>query len=100
MTQLAKLRRFFSPTVLSMVGLLVVATAARIPLFPQVAYMAPNPVPFSDAGVWELWSRTLWEHGLDDLSLIEPKTYLGYHYVFWAVGQVYGLISPDFELGT
>lgn len=100
MTQLAKLRRFFSPTVLSMVGLLVVATAARIPLFPQVAYMAPNPVAFSDAGVWELWSRTLWEHGLDDLSLIEPKTYLGYHYVFWAVGQVYGLISPDFELGT
>ncbi len=88
MTQLAKVGRLLSPAMLAMVGLLIVAAIARVLLFPQVAYLTPNPVPFSDTAVWELWSRTLWEHGLDDLSLIEPKTYLGYHYVFWAVGQV------------
>lgn len=85
---------------LSLFAIAVAATVARLPLFDQIAYMAPNPVPFSDATVWELWSRDLWVHGLDDLSKIEPRTYVGYHYVFWAVGQVYALMSPDFEIGT
>ena len=94
------LRRLLSPAGLAIVSLLIIAAAVRIPLFPQIAHMAPNPVPFSDAAVWEVWSRALWQHGLDDLSQIEPRTYVGYHYVFWAVGQVYGLMSPDFEIGT
>src|SRR3990172_3187757 len=90
--------RLVSPVVLAFAVLVVVAVAVRAPLFPHIAYMAPNPVPFSDATVWEVWSRDLWEHGLDDLSQIEPKTYVGYHYVFWAVGQVYGFISPHFHI--
>ena len=89
-----------TPAALSMGALLLVALAVRLALFPQVAYMAPNPLPFSDAAVWEVWSREIWEHGLDDVSRIEPKTYLGYHYVFWAVGLVYSRISPEFELET
>lgn len=100
MTRLARVRQLFTPVVLIMTGLLGIALAARLSLFPQIAYQTPNPEPFADIAVWEVWSRTLWERGLDDVSEITPKTYLGYHYVFWAVGQVYGLMSPDFELGT
>ena len=85
---------------LALIGLVVVAMAARLPLFNLIAHMAPNPAPFSDVAVWEHWSRELWRYGLDDLSRIEPRTYVGYHYVFWAIGQVYALMSPDFELGT
>lgn len=89
-----------SLSALGLGALIGLALAARLPLFPQVAYMAPNPTPLSDSAVWEVWSRALWQHGLDDLSAIEPRTYVGYHYVFWAVGQVYALMSPGFELGT
>lgn len=75
---------------------MVAAVAARAPLFPYSAYMSIDP-PLSDAAVWQLWVKTLWEHGLDDISEISPKTYVGYHYVFWVVAQVYALMSPDFE---
>jgi len=98
MTPTGRVRRLLP--LLSLAGLIAAALAVRLPLFNQVAYMAPNPVPFSDAAVWELWARDLWRYGLDDLSRIEPRTYVGYHYVFWAVGQVYALTSPDFEIGT
>ncbi len=90
--------KLLSPAALAMAALVIVALAVRLPFFPYSAYMSVNP-PLSDAAVWELWSRTLWQHGLGNISLIEPKTYVGYHYVFWAVGEVYGLFSPDFKLG-
>ncbi len=91
--------KLLSPAALGMAGLVIIALAVRLPFFPYTAYSWVNPV-LSDAAIWELWSRTLWQHGLGNISMIEPRTYVGYHYVFWAVGEVYGLFSPDFELRT
>ncbi len=93
-------KRLLSPAALAMAGLTIIALAVRLPFFPYAAYTWVDP-PLSDAAVWELWSRTLWQHGLGNISVIEPRTYVGYHYVFWAVAEVYGhFFSPDFELGT
>ena len=94
------LRRRPSLSLLALAGLIILAGLARVPLFPLVAYMAPEPAPFSDSAVWELWSRDLYRGGLHNLSDIKPETYLGFHYVLWGVAQVYGRISPEYELGT
>ncbi|MGB2694542.1 MAG: hypothetical protein WBD55_05070 [Dehalococcoidia bacterium] len=98
MVRFGSLRRLFSPTVLALAGLALLALVPRLALFPHTAYLAPNPHPLADATVWQIWGRDLWRYGLDDIDQITPKTYLGYHYVFWAVAQVYALTSPDFVI--
>ncbi|MCH7718620.1 MAG: hypothetical protein IIB21_04045, partial [Chloroflexi bacterium] len=46
------MRQLFTPVVLIMTGLLGIALAARLSLFPQIAYQTPNPEPFADIVVW------------------------------------------------
>lgn len=94
------LRRRPSLSLMALAGLIVLAGLARVPLFPLVAYMAPEPQPFSDSAVWESWSRDLYYGGLGNLSDIKPETYVGFHYILWAVAHIYALFSPDYELGT
>lgn len=97
-TRPAVFRRLLSPPALALGALGLIALVPRLALLPHIAYLGGNPNPIADAAVWQVWARDLWRYGLDDLSRITPKTYLGYHYVFWAVGQVYSWTSPDFVI--
>lgn len=53
-----------------------------------------------DAIIWEVWSRSIHEHGFINVFRTAGSNNVGYHYVLWPTSIIYGWISPEYELWT
>lgn len=84
-------------TLLTIAALAIVTAAARMPF-----WLATTNSPFArgDATVWQVWSRSIYEHGFINVFRTAESNNVGYHYVLWPTSVIYGWISPDYQLWT
>jgi Gpi18-like mannosyltransferase len=73
-----------------------VAALARMPFWLAYTHAYGN----GDAIIWQVWARSIHEHGFINVLRTADSNNLGYHYVLWPTSIVYSWISPGFELWT
>ncbi len=71
--------------------------AVRLPFFPYSAHLQPG---HADATLFKVWAYQAWSGGFANLFRNSDTNYVGYHYLLWPVGAIYGRLNPDFELPT
>jgi Gpi18-like mannosyltransferase len=79
---------------LSLIILLVVAFAIRLPLLPLWAYLDKG---FSDEGFWKNWMVAIHQHGLLNIFRTTDTDYVGYHYVLWLLTRINGIIGGTWD---
>ena len=93
MTQFARRH----PTFLSLSIIIAAAAIVRMPFWLSSTYAYGH----GDAIIWEVWSRAIYEHGFINVFRTADSNNVGYHYVLWPTGEIYGRwFSPEFELWT
>lgn len=84
-------------TFTALVLLLGITAAVRMPFWLSSTYAYGH----GDAIIWEVWSRAIYEHGFINVFRTADSNNVGYHYVLWPTGEIYGRwFSSDFELWT
>jgi hypothetical protein len=86
--------RFTPAAVLALVVL--IAAAARMPFW----LASTHAYGHGDAIIWQVWSRSIHEHGFINVLRTADSNNVGYHYVLWPISAIYARISPEYELWT
>ena len=81
-------------TLLAIAALLVLAAAVRMPFWLATTHINGDPL------LWQVWSRSIHQHGFINIFRSTDTNYVGYHYLLWPISAFYARISPDYELGT
>ncbi len=85
------------PTFLSLAVIIAAAAIVRMPFWLSSTYAYGH----GDAIIWEVWSRAIYEHGFINVFRTADSNNVGYHYVLWPTGEIYGRwFSSEFELWT
>lgn len=71
--------------------------AVRLPFFPYSAHLRPG---HADATLFKVWAYQSWSGGFANIFRTSDTNYVGYHYVLWPIGALYGALDPAFDLGT
>ena len=74
----------------------LLAALARMPFWLAYTHAYGN----GDAIIWQVWARSIHEHGFINVLRTADSNNVGYHYVLWPTSIVYAWISPAFELWT
>jgi hypothetical protein len=53
-----------------------------------------------DAAIWQVWSRSIHEHGFINVLRTADSNNVGYHYVLWPTSVLYAWFSDGYELWT
>ncbi len=83
-------------TLVSLSALLLAAAAARMPFW----LSSTDAYGHGDAILFEVWSRSIYEHGFINVFRTADSNYVGYHYILWPTSIIYGWFSPEYELWT
>ncbi|HEY8173532.1 MAG TPA: hypothetical protein VIH21_10650 [Dehalococcoidia bacterium] len=86
-----------SHTLLALAAILAVAVAIRFALTPLYAYLPNN---YLDEGFWKDWMRTIHEHGVLNIFRASDTDYVGYHWVLWAMSEVYAVAGGPYTQTT
>lgn len=83
-------------TGLALAGVVLLGAAVRMPFW----LSSTHAYGHGDAIIWEVWSRSIYEHGFLNVLRTADSNNVGYHYVLWPTSAIYGRISPEYELWT
>jgi hypothetical protein len=84
------------PTAVSLAAVVLLGAAVRMPFWLSYTHAYGH----GDAIIWEVWSRSIYEHGFLNVLRTADSNNIGYHYVLWPTSAIYGRISPEYELWT